>query len=83
MRRWVILLTCLWLAACAQSPLATRPADSLLQDQRFAAPRERIAVDQVFALSDEMQQYLRDDLVAQDFELQYPQMAASATVLST
>lgn len=65
MRRWAILLTSLWLAACAQSPVATRPAETLFQDQRFAAPRERFSADEVFALSDEMKQYLRQEIVPQ------------------
>ena len=61
MRHWALVLTCLLLAACAQAPVMQRP-DTLFRDQRFAAPSERIDAADIFAISDEMKRYLREDI---------------------
>src|SRR5580693_7820073 len=57
MKNWVVLPFCILLAACASAPPAPR-ADNLFSDQLFAPASERISVDDVFALSPAMQQYL-------------------------
>lgn len=57
-----ILLLCLWLSACASPPkVVTRP-DFLLHDALFAAPSERISADDVFALSEPMRRYLKNEI---------------------
>ena len=61
-----VFIVCLLAAACAQLP-APRPAD-LFHDALFAAPAERVDARQVFALSDAMRAYLRDELAAQQFK---------------
>jgi tetratricopeptide (TPR) repeat protein len=58
MRLLASLLLCVGLVACAAAPVAP-PPDALFHDASFGAPSERIAVDDVFALSDEMRGYLR------------------------
>lgn len=65
MRRWTCLLICLWLAACAQTPLPPSRPDSLFQDHRFGAPQERIDAADIFAASDEMKRFLREDIAPQ------------------
>jgi tetratricopeptide (TPR) repeat protein len=62
MRTWASLLLCLWLAACAATPPATPRPDHLLHDERFGAPSERIAVEDVFAISDSMKDYLHHEI---------------------
>ncbi|WP_211462216.1 tetratricopeptide repeat protein [Collimonas silvisoli] len=57
MKNWVILPICIMLAACATTPQAPR-ADHLFNDQLFSAPSQRISVDDVFAVSPAMKQYL-------------------------
>ncbi|MGZ9075771.1 MAG: tetratricopeptide repeat protein [Burkholderiaceae bacterium] len=65
MRSWPILV-CALLAACA-SPSQQRvpPPDFLFKDEIFAAPSERIAAADVFALSDQMKVYLRTEIASQ------------------
>jgi len=63
MKVWAILLASTLVAACAQiSPLL--PADQFLNDRSFAAPSQRISVDDVFAVSPEMKRYLAADIAA-------------------
>jgi Tfp pilus assembly protein PilF len=54
----------LLLAACATTP-APAPDASLFHDELFAASTERIAAEDVFALSPEMQAYLDSELTAE------------------
>ncbi len=59
----ILLSLCALLSACASAPpppLAL-PVD-LFDDARFAPPTERIDPDQVFALSEDMRRYLREDM---------------------
>jgi Tfp pilus assembly protein PilF len=56
-------LVCLLLAACASPPQVQRP-DFLLHDESFRPAAERISVDDVFALSDEMRQYAHKEVAA-------------------
>jgi Tfp pilus assembly protein PilF len=62
MQFWKILLCCLCLAGCA-SPRVAQVPDNLLHDERFRAASEPINADAVFAMSEEMQRYLRDNKV--------------------
>ncbi|MBV9359836.1 MAG: tetratricopeptide repeat protein [Betaproteobacteria bacterium] len=55
----------LLLAACAPLPSLTRAPDGILHDELFAAPTKRVDATQVFALSDPMRKYLRDELAGQ------------------
>jgi Flp pilus assembly protein TadD len=57
MKNWVVLPLCIMLVACAATPQAPR-ADNLFNDQLFSAPSQRISVDDVFAVSPAMKQYL-------------------------
>jgi len=54
---------CLLLVGCAAPPVP-RP-DFLLHDELFSAPAERIRIEDVFALSDEMRRYARTEIAAQ------------------
>ena len=57
----------LLLAACANAPPAVPPeaVASLLHDQAFAPPSRPVRVEDVFALSPEMERYLDHDIVRQ------------------
>jgi tetratricopeptide (TPR) repeat protein len=50
------------LSACATAP-PTTPLEPYLRDDLFAAPAQPIGAEDVFALSDAMERYLRDDIV--------------------
>ncbi len=65
MRTWSILV-CAVLGACA-SPSQQRvaPPDFLFKDEIFAAPTERIAAADVFALSERMKAYLGTEIATQ------------------
>src|SRR3954468_24684884 len=63
-----ILVLSLCLAGCASLPSLTRAPDGILHDELFAAPAEPIDTKQVFALSDPMKAYLRDELASQQFK---------------
>jgi len=52
----------LLLTACAAPPVAPPPAEELFQDARFAPPAERISRAEIFALSDAMRRFLRQEL---------------------
>jgi len=57
--KWVIsLLLIIALAACATAPQAP-DARAVLHDELFTPAAQRISADKVFALSDEMREYLR------------------------
>jgi Tfp pilus assembly protein PilF len=58
------LAVALLLAACATTP-ARAPDASLFHDELFAASTERIAPEDVFALSPEMQAYVDSELAAE------------------
>src|SRR5689334_18926235 len=58
----------LLLAACAPLPTLTRAPDGILHDELFAAPAKPVDATQVFALSDAMKTYLRDELAPQQFK---------------
>lgn len=62
MRRWSVLLLSGVLAACAEAPLPPVVSPQLFADGQFAPPSERIAVGDIFALSPEMQVFVRDQL---------------------
>ena len=57
MRIWGVALICLTLAACAGAPVART---ELFRDALFDAPSERIAADDVFALSGDMKRYVTE-----------------------
>ncbi|HWW04746.1 tetratricopeptide repeat protein [Collimonas sp.] len=63
MKSWVVLPLCIMLAACATAPQAPR-ADNLFNDQLFSAPSQRISVDDVFAVSPAMKEYLSNGKTA-------------------
>ena len=65
MRTWMRWLWCLCLVGCASAPPPPPRPDHLLHDERFAAPTERIAAGDVFALNDAMRSYLRHDIGGQ------------------
>lgn len=61
MKTCVALILALLLADCASVPPA-RNVESLFDDDQFAAPSERINADDIFALSPEMKDYLRQEI---------------------
>jgi tetratricopeptide (TPR) repeat protein len=58
MKSWIALLSCALLGACATGA-APVVDDSLWQDAAFAPATSPVRTDTVFALSDEMREYLR------------------------
>ena len=64
MRNWAALLLCALLTACA-TPQRVPAPEFLFRDEIFAAPSERIAAGDVFALSDPMKRYLRTSIAGQ------------------
>jgi Tfp pilus assembly protein PilF len=62
---WAISLAAIFLAACASAPPPPpQSSNALLRDELFKAPSERISPDDVFAVSDEMRSFLRNDIAA-------------------
>jgi Flp pilus assembly protein TadD len=61
MRSWSISLLCLLLASCATTR-GTPGTEALFNDQLFSAPSERISASDVFALSDDMERFLRAEI---------------------
>ena len=55
-------------AGCAPVPRLERAPDGILHDELFAAPSQPIDASQIFALSDAMKAYLRDEILAQEFK---------------
>jgi hypothetical protein len=64
MKNWAVLLFSMMLAGCAAVPVTQRP-ELLFNDHLFAAATERIRAEDVFALSDEMKQYLDTEIAGQ------------------
>jgi len=64
MRPLVTLAAAALLCACANEPIALR-SQELFNDHLFAKPTVPIRAQDVFAVSDEMKQYLRDTLTAE------------------
>jgi Flp pilus assembly protein TadD len=58
----------LLLAGCVQLPALTRAPNGILHDELFAAPSQPVDAKQVFALSDAMKAYVRDELAPQQFK---------------
>jgi Flp pilus assembly protein TadD len=52
------------LVACATAPVTER-TEHLFRDDLFAAPSERVSVDNVFALSNDMKRYLSEEIAGQ------------------
>src|SRR5215472_13201265 len=57
MKSWAVALISALLAACASTPVP--PTERLFRDELFAAPSQRISAGDVFALNDDMREYLR------------------------
>ena len=66
-QRAIVALSFL-LAACVQLPTLTRAPDGILHDELFAAPAKPVDASQVFALSDAMKTYLRDEIATQQYK---------------
>lgn len=64
MRNWMAVL-CMLLAGCATTGQRTPPPDHLFNDDLFAAPTERIAVEDIFAVTDAMRRYVRTEISTQ------------------
>jgi Flp pilus assembly protein TadD len=60
MRGWAISLLCVWLAACATPPVSKTVA--VFNDQLFTPPSESIRAGDVFALSDDMERFVRAEI---------------------
>ena len=56
-----VILVCLLLAGCAQAPVG-QPIAGLFRDELFAPPSQHIDAGEIFALSEPMRRYLRDEL---------------------
>jgi Tfp pilus assembly protein PilF len=61
MKLWILPLVCTLLVSCASGPPLPPPATPL-HDELFDAPAQPIDPAAVFALNDEMQQYLRREI---------------------
>lgn len=68
-RSWVLLAALA--SACTTTPIAPRD-DALFRDELFGPPTERIAAEDIFALSEPMRRYLRED-IADRLRLRGPQ----------
>jgi tetratricopeptide (TPR) repeat protein len=64
MRRASVLLLSLLVAACATAPVTSTRTD-LFNDRLFKAPSERIDKSDIFALSNEMKDYLHGEIAGQ------------------
>jgi Flp pilus assembly protein TadD len=56
---------CALLGACASPQYASQPPHFLFRDDLFVAPEARFSGDNVFALTEEMQRYLKIDIARQ------------------
>ena len=61
MKGWAVSLLSLLIAACASAPIAPRNT-ALFNDRLFVPPSERVGVDEVFALSPEMEHFLNVEI---------------------
>lgn len=61
MKRWAVLFVSILAAACANIP-STPPPVALLNDQLFSAPSVSVSAAEIFALSDDMRQYLATEI---------------------
>jgi tetratricopeptide (TPR) repeat protein len=61
MKRWMLLLVCLLLTACASVPPPAAPA-GLFNDALFEPPALPVRSSEIFALSDEMRRYIDTEL---------------------
>lgn len=64
MKHWIVLLFPFFLAACASTPPIPKTT-ALFNDQLFSPAIDPIRVEDVFSLSPEMEQYLRDEMTPQ------------------
>jgi len=64
MKTWAVLLLCVILAGCAAAPV-TQQSGRLFNDQLFVGGAGQVNADDLFALSDEMRQYLRKEMAEQ------------------
>ncbi len=63
MKTWIALALSALLSACAMAPVAPAPkVEHLFHDELFAAPSQRVAAEDIFALTDEMRAYLAGDI---------------------
>src|SRR4029077_15898387 len=60
-----MLLFCALLGACASERFASQPPQFLFRDDLFVAPDARFSGDNVFALTEPMQAYLKTDIARQ------------------
>src|SRR2546425_856260 len=67
LNRATLLILCLLLTACAQAPVAQSPG-GLFRDELFAAPSQRISADEVFALSEAMERYVKVELAEHHYK---------------
>jgi len=74
-----ILLAAL-LAGCATAPPAPAP-DDLFHDELFGAPRERVGAEDIFAVSEPMRRFVREE-IAQQMRARGPQQALVAALLN-
>jgi Tfp pilus assembly protein PilF len=64
MKNWASLLFTMMLVGCADTPVVQRP-EHFFSDHLFAAPSERISVDDVFAVSADMKHFLSVEIAGQ------------------
>src|SRR5438128_1150981 len=64
--RVAVLLLCILVLGCAQSPV--RSPGGLFRDELFAAPSQRISADEVFALSEAMERYVKVELAEHHYK---------------
>jgi Tfp pilus assembly protein PilF len=66
MKAWVVLAVSALLAGCATTaPVAPAPrVEHLFHDELFATPSQRVAAEDIFALSEDMRAYLGGDIAS-------------------
>lgn len=63
MKHWIVLMCALSLSACSTTPPRIVAAPQVFNDALFAPSAERIDAGDVFAVSDEMRRYVRQEIV--------------------